>query len=75
MEVECSEGSAVYLLVFYGGFCIGPSKTQMFLLVSALEFEHFDGLAADMGKTCIRMPSLSMFEAWQQILAKLASEC
>ena len=37
VEVEPPEGSAVYFLVFYGVFCIGPSKTRVFLLVSAPE--------------------------------------
>ena len=37
MEVRRTKGSAVYFIVFYGVFCIGPSKTLVFLLVSAPE--------------------------------------
>ena len=37
MEVARGTGSAVYLLVFYGVFCMVPSKTLVFLLLLALE--------------------------------------
>ena len=35
MEVRGLKGSAVYLLVFYGVFCMVPSKTNVFLLLWA----------------------------------------